>query len=95
MGRRFSPTLLQVLAPEEIAPPFTGDLRLVDAETGDVREVTITSGLLARYQQRLQAHRDFLEGLGNRYGVNTVSTVTSEPFEQLVLRYLKVRRVLH
>jgi uncharacterized protein (DUF58 family) len=95
VGRRFSPTLLQVLAPEEIAPPFTGDLRLVDAETGNVREVTITSGLLARYQQRLQAHRDFLEGLGNRYGVNTVSTVTSEPFDQLVLRYLKVRRVLH
>lgn len=94
VGRHFSPTLLQVLAPEEIAPPLTGDLRLVDAETGAVREVTITSGLLARYQQRLQAHRDFLTGLGNRYGVNTVSTVTSEPFEQLVLRYLKVRRVL-
>lgn len=94
VGRKFSPTLLQVLAPEEVMPSFTGDLRLEDAETGETREVTITSGLLARYQQRLQAHRDFLEGLGNRYGVNNVGTITSEPFEQLVLRYLKVRRVL-
>jgi len=94
VGRRFSPTLLQVLAPEELNPPFAGDLRLVDAETGEVREVTITTGLLNRYQQRLQAHREMLEGLGNRYGVNYVRTLTSEPFDQLVLRYLKVRRVL-
>ena len=77
-----------------MAPPFTGDLRLVDAETGEAREVTITSGLLARYQQRLQAHHELLEGLGNRYGVNYVSTNAAERFDQLVLRYLKVRRVL-
>lgn len=94
VGRHFAPTFIQVLSPEEVAPPFTGDLRLVDAETGEAREITITSGLLNRYQQRLQAHRDLLEGLGNRYGVNYVSTVTSEPFDQLVLRYLKARRVL-
>lgn len=94
VGRRFAPTLVQVLAPEEINPPMTGDLRLIDAETGDQREITVTSGLLARYRQRLTEHQQFLEGLAHRYGVNYLRMVTSDPFEDLVLRYLKVRRVV-
>lgn len=94
VGRRFAVTLLQVLAPEEITPNFLGDLRLIDAETGEAREITVTAGLLHRYQQRLEAHRAFLEGLGTRYGVNVLRTVTTEPFEQLILRYLKERRVV-
>lgn len=94
VGRKFAPTLLQVLAPEEVDPPLTGDLRLIDAESGEAREVTITSGLLTRYRQRLEAHQASLAALGNRFGVNYLHTVTSEPFDQLILRYLKVRRVL-
>ena len=94
VGRKFSPTLLQVLAPEELNPPLLGDLRLLDAESGAIREVSVTSGLLARYQQRLHAHQQFLTALGNRYGINYVTTATSEPFEQFVLKYLKVRRIV-
>lgn len=94
VGRKFIPTLLQVLSPEELHPPLLGDLRLVDSESGAVREVSVTTGLLARYQQRLQAHRQFLAALGSRYGVNYVETETAEPFEEFVLKYLKVRRIV-
>lgn len=94
VGRKFVPTLLQVLSPEELQPSLLGDLRLVDAESGAVREISVTSGLLARYQQRLQAHQQFLTALGHRYGVNYVHTATSEPFDQFVLKYLKVRRIV-
>jgi uncharacterized protein (DUF58 family) len=94
VGRKFAPTLLQVLAPEEITPPYGGDLRLVDAETGESREITVTAGLLHRYRQRLEAHQAYLAEISNRFGVNFVRTVTSEPFEQLILRYLKLRRVV-
>jgi uncharacterized protein (DUF58 family) len=94
VGRKFAPTLLRVLAPEEVEPPYTGDLRLVDSETGDTREITITGGVLARYKQRLQAHREWLEGVAGRFGVNYIETATDEPFENLVLRYLKARRIV-
>jgi uncharacterized protein (DUF58 family) len=94
VGRKFAPTLIQVLAPEEIAPPYAGDLRLVDAETGEAREITVTSGLLHRYRQRLEAHQHALAEITGRFGVNFVRTVTSEPFEQLILRYLELRRVV-
>ncbi|MHB9131684.1 MAG: DUF58 domain-containing protein [Armatimonadota bacterium] len=94
VGRHFAPTLIQVLAPEEVNPPIAGDLRLVDAETGEAHEVTVTQGLLRRYRQRLEAYQQMLEGLGNRYGVSYLRTVSSEAFDQLILRYLKERRVI-
>jgi len=94
VGRKFAPTLLRVLAPEEVEPPYTGDLRLVDSETGDTREITITGGVLARYKQRLKAHREWLEGVAGRFGINYIETATDEPFENLVLRYLKARRIV-
>lgn len=94
VGRKFAPTLIRVLAPEEVDPPYTGDLRLVDSETGDFREITITGGVLNRYKQRLQAHREWLEGVAGRFGVNYIETTTDEPFENLILRYLKARRLV-
>jgi uncharacterized protein (DUF58 family) len=94
VGRKFAPTFIQVLSPEELQPTLHGDLRLVDAETGSVREISVTAGLFARYQQRLEAHQQYLAGLGSRYGVNYVRTSTAEPFEQLILRYLKARHVI-
>ncbi len=94
VGRKFQPTLLRVLAPEEMHPSVTGDLRLVDSETGQAREITITTGVLARYRQRMREHREMLEGICTRFGVNYLETTTNEPFEQLVLRYLKARRVV-
>ena len=94
VGRKFVPTLMQVLSPEELAPDINGDLRLVDAETGDVREISVTPALLARYRQRLEAHQQYLATLGNRYGVNYLRTDTTEPFEQFVLKYLRVHRIV-
>ena len=94
VGRHFSPALVRVVAPDEINPPFAGDLRLVDAETGETREITVTTGVLARYRQRMQAHRDMLEGLCARYGVTYLEMLTDAPFDQLVLQYLRVRRVV-
>lgn len=94
VGRKFAPTLIRVLSPDELQPGYTGDLRLVDSETGEMREITVTAGVLARYQQRLRAHREWLESTCARFGVNYIETNTDEPFETLILRYLKARRIV-
>ena len=46
--------VVQVLHPTELAPQAAGDLRLVDVETGDAREVTLDSRLLKAYRQAIQ-----------------------------------------
>src|SRR5206468_10116840 len=54
VGRGFQVSVVQILAPEELSPTTFGDLRMVDAETGDQREVTFGNYRLKAYQQMVQ-----------------------------------------
>src|SRR5438045_4263076 len=51
IGRGFQIDLVQILAPEELAPSTFGDLRLVDSETGAMQEVTFGKYRLKSCQQ--------------------------------------------
>src|SRR5262249_5050981 len=46
MERRFDIHVVHVLAPEELEPPFGGDLELIDAESGEVRGGSGDAGTL-------------------------------------------------
>lgn len=46
-------TLVHILAQEELNPPYEGELRLVDSETGEARGLEISPGVAARYQNAL------------------------------------------
>jgi len=68
--------LLHLLAPDEIEPPVSGDLRLIDVESGGAREVSVDAALRARYRQRLadwraQLRRTLLQGGGHYLLVST------------------------
>lgn len=49
--------VIQLLATQDANPPWNGDLRLVDSETGLLREVRLDSGARERYLKRLQTLR--------------------------------------
>src|SRR5207245_4854141 len=59
-ARRQEPILWQVLAPDEERPPLAGDMKLVDVESEQARELTITPGLVGEYEGALAAHRQAL-----------------------------------
>lgn len=56
--------VLQTLSPSEIDPALdveaglTGDLRILDAETGRATEITMTNALIAKYRKRLKTWCD-------------------------------------
>jgi hypothetical protein len=54
-GAGFDVTIVHVLSPEEVRPSLTGDLRLVDEETGDVVDASIDGDTLAQYAEALAA----------------------------------------
>jgi uncharacterized protein (DUF58 family) len=85
---------IQILAEEEIHPPFTGDLKLTDLEDGDEAEVTISAPLLARYEQTLSAFRARLNTFCTKRGMSYLFTSNQVPFEKLVLGYLRNRGLL-
>ena len=49
-----------VLAIDEENPSISGDLKLVDVESGRTRELTITPRLLGEYRRALATHREAL-----------------------------------
>ncbi len=89
LARRFHVVLLQVLDPKEVEPDLAGDLRLVDAETGESREISVTPHLLARYRQALEAFCGGLADMAGRHGMDYVRVTTETPFEDLLLKTLR------
>ena len=89
LSRRFQVVLLHVLDEEEVHPTLTGDLRLVDSETSEVREVSMSPYILAQYEARVQSFCTELQALSNRYGMDYVRTSTGVPFEEVILKYLR------
>jgi len=89
LSRRFQVVLLHVLDAEELAPTLTGDLRLLDSETGTAREVSLSPALLAQYEAGLKTFCDGLQAMANRYGMDYVRSSTATPFEDVVLKSLR------
>ncbi len=85
---------IQILADEEVNPPYSGDLKLTDLEDEDEAEVTISAPLLERYRRTLAAYRGALNSFCTRRGMSYLFTTNTVPFEKLVLGYLRSRGLL-
>lgn len=86
---KFEPYVIQVFDPVEVRPPLHGDVRLVDNETGEVREVTITPRVLERYAK---AHAEYRKRIGDFCTGKQVpyyAVETSMPFDEAVLDILR------
>jgi uncharacterized protein (DUF58 family) len=71
-----------------------GDVRYVDAETGEVRTVDVTPRLAAAYARAWKAHATELERFCGRYDIGYVRADTGEPFEDVILRTFRKGRFL-
>ncbi|MGD8240116.1 MAG: DUF58 domain-containing protein, partial [Armatimonadota bacterium] len=86
LARRFDVNLIHVLDDFELNPDVRGDLRLVDAESEDTREITVSARMLSAYQQSVGAFQERLRRFCRGHNVGYVQTSTSAPFEDVVLR---------
>ncbi len=89
LARGFQVAVLHLLAEEEIAPALRGDLRIIDSETGESKEMSVNPHLLARYEQTFDAFCAEIEGFSHRYGIDYLRISTAMPIEEIVLKYLR------
>ncbi len=94
VGRGYDVYCIQVLSPQEVDPPLTGDLRLKDVEDGDFAEVTISAPLLKRYKANLAAYCDSLREFCSRRDMNLLTVKSDTPIDTLMLDYLRKRGVV-
>lgn len=90
LGRaRQEGAVLQLLAPQEIAPDWTGDARLRDSETGAEREFTSTPLTQGAYLAALAVREQEIESSAHRHGLRYAQLSTDQPIDDMVLRTLR------
>jgi uncharacterized protein (DUF58 family) len=94
IGRGFQVDVVQILAPEELEPTTFGDLRLVDAETGDEREVTFGKFRLKHYQHTVQNFCGRLREYCQTRGMNYFLAASNTDLSDLLLKQLRQAEVL-
>lgn len=82
---KYDPFVLQVYDEKEASPDLHGDLTLVDCETGDQKEVTISRSLLEDYKLEHTRYCQELETFCTQRAVPYFRTATNYPFDELVL----------
>jgi uncharacterized protein (DUF58 family) len=91
LARNMDIYVLHVLAREEVEPELVGDLRLVDSEDEDEAEITISAPLLKRYKDNLNAFVGGLKDWCTKRGIAYIFTTNQNPFDKLILNYLRER----
>jgi uncharacterized protein (DUF58 family) len=94
VGRGYDVMLIQVLSPQELEPPLTGDLRLKDIEDSDLAEVTISAPLLKRYKANLAAYCESLRQFCVRRDMSLLTVRSDTPIDVLILDYLRKKGVV-
>ena len=89
LARGFQVAIIHTLDAEELNPTLVGDLRIIDSESGDWKEMSVNPALLARYHDHLERFCGEIESFANRYGMDYLRTSTAMPFEDTVLKYLR------
>ena len=89
LERRFDVHVIHLLAAEEMNPSFGGDLRLEDAETGELRDLTLDGEALRAYRQRLREFLERAEQFCRSREITYHRMATDTPVEEFVLRQLK------
>jgi len=77
-------TLIHILAPQELDPPWSGSVRLLDSEGEESREITITPHILNSYQKALKSFIWETQSFCHQRGIHYILVNTAMNLERIV-----------
>jgi uncharacterized protein (DUF58 family) len=86
--------VLHVLSPGELEPSLHGDLKLEDAETQELVEVSMGATVLRRYREARDHYMGAVRRTCHRYGFSYLPLATSQSVEEIVLKSLRRLQVV-
>jgi len=89
LERRFEVHIVHLLDAEEMNPSMAGDLRLQDAETGEVRDLTVDGEALRAYRHRLHQFLERVESFCRAQEIGYRRLTTDAPLETFMLSQLR------
>jgi uncharacterized protein (DUF58 family) len=84
--------VVQITSARDRNPGAFGDVRFVDAETGELREIEVTPRLATAYARAWETHTGELERFCGRYDIGYVQADADRPFEEIVLKAFRQGR---
>ena len=91
---RLEAIAVQICAPDELAPQLRGDLQLCDAETGELRDLTVSPRVLADYARRHAALLRELVGYCRERAIPCCTVSSDQTFDAVVLRMFRTGGLL-
>ncbi|WP_094546943.1 DUF58 domain-containing protein [Petroclostridium xylanilyticum] len=76
--------LCHMLSPEEIAPSVGGSVRLIDVETGETKDITVTHSLLKAYQKALEDFTGDIKKFCFKRGITYIRLSSDLSMENMV-----------
>ncbi len=86
---KFDLFLIHVYDNRDAAPDFLSDVRMIDSETGEPRNLTVNSRLRDAYEKEFAVFQKEIEAFATRHGAGWLAAPTSLAFEEMVLRVLR------
>lgn len=81
--------VVQVLSPEELNPGLSGELRLIDSESGAAKEVAVSSKVLQSYREAVEAYTQSLRSFCFERGITYLLAATDVPPGDFLLGELR------
>lgn len=80
--------LIHVLSPEEIEPEQSGEVLLIDSESRNRVEVSISRAALKKYRERLEEFQGGLKELSKKFSSSYSRIISDRPIERVVFEDL-------
>lgn len=87
--------LLHVLSPEELNPQLGGQVRLVDSESKEGVNMSITPTMLKLYEKNLNSFINNIKAYCSKMGVSYINVSSEEKLEKILFDYLAKAGVIN
>jgi uncharacterized protein (DUF58 family) len=94
LSRGYEIVLLHILSRDEVAPDLSGDLKLVDVETGESAEVSLDPAVLDEYGDRQRAWQEDIHAFSGSRGIHYQVVISDAAWDQVLLQGLRPQGVV-
>ncbi len=93
-ARGYEIAVLHLLSPDELTPEMGGDVRLIDAETGEAAEITLDPLTVEEYIVRAQAWQQAIATHCAARSIHYTKITTDTPWELVIQQSLRRQGVI-
>jgi uncharacterized protein (DUF58 family) len=77
--------LIHILSPEELEPNYYGQVKLIDSETREDRNIILNPSIMKAYKKQLTSFKSSLREIASKYGAAYIEASSEESIDKIIL----------